>query len=157
MNSSLPDTTLRIERTVPVAPDHLWKGWTDPAVLVNWFTPVPWRTTEANIECRPGGIFRTVMEGPDGERNEGSGCILEVVEGRRLVWTSALMPGFAPAPLADGEFFFTAIIEIEPVEGGSRYRATVIHSSADDARRHAEMGFEAGWLAALDQLVALAG
>ena len=38
---------------------------------------------------RPGGIFRTVMCSPEGDRNEGNGCYLEVVPHRRLVWTAA--------------------------------------------------------------------
>ncbi len=157
MTRASADSILRLERVVPVTTDHLWRGWTDPAVLVRWFTPAPWKTTDAEIDCRPGGIFRTVMEGPDGERNEGEGCILEVVPGRRLVWTSALRPGFAPARMAAEDFVLTAVVEMEPVEGGARYRATVLHASPEDARRHADMGFQAGWSAALDQLVALAG
>lgn len=154
--SAVPtDTVLRLERDVRVSAEHLWRGWTDPSVLVQWFTPAPWRTTEAEVDCRPGGIFRTVMEGPDGERNEGAGCILEAAPGRRLVWTSALLPGYVPAPAVEGDFVFTAVIEMEPRDGGARYRATLFHSTPEDARRHSEMGFEAGWSAALDQLVAL--
>ena len=56
----------------------------------------------------PGGVFRTVMRGPDGEEGGGAGCYLEVVEGVRLVWTSALGPGFRPNP--HDELGFTAII-----------------------------------------------
>ncbi len=147
---------LVLERVVPVPQEHLWRGWTDPTVLVRWFTPAPWVTTEAEVELRPGGIFRTVMEGPDGERNEGAGCVLEVVEPRRFVWTSALGPGFVPNIVTEG-FAFTAILEFDAVPGGTRYRATARHATPDDAATHAAMGFEAGWGAALDQLVALHG
>ena len=48
------------------------------------------------------------MRGPDGEEGGGAGCYLEVVEGVRLVWTSALGPGFRPNP--HDELGFTAII-----------------------------------------------
>jgi uncharacterized protein YndB with AHSA1/START domain len=146
---------LVLERTVPITAAQLWKGWTDPTTIVQWFTPAPWVTEEAEIEAIPGGIFRTVMSGPDGERNEGSGCVLEAIENARFVWTSALGPGFRPvAPSSDG-FLFTAIIEFEPVDNGTLYRATARHSTAADAATHAEMGYEQGWGAALDQLVAL--
>ena len=99
-------------------------------------------------------MFRTVMCGPDGERNEGSGCVLEAVENERFVWTNALESGYRPVGSSEG-FLFTAIIEFTPSDRGTRYRATVRHATDADAAQHAEMGFEAGWGGALDQLVAL--
>ncbi len=150
-----PERDLVLERMVEASPLALWRGWTTPDLLVQWFTPAPWVTTEAEVDLRPGGVFRTVMQGPDGERNEGSGCVLEVVEGRRFVWTSALTPGFRPAVVPDGEWTFTGILEFEERDGGCQYRAIARHATAEDAQQHAAMGFHAGWSAALDQLVAL--
>jgi uncharacterized protein YndB with AHSA1/START domain len=149
-----PDRDLMIERDIALDADRLWAGWTTPELLVQWFTPSPWVTTEAEIDLRPGGVFRTVMRGPDGEVNAGEGCVLNVVVGRRLVWTSALGGGFRPVP-GDGGFTFTAVIEFDPHEGGTSYRATVKHATPADAAAHADMGFEVGWNAALDQLVEL--
>lgn len=142
---------------VPVPAEHLWTCWTDSAVLTKWFTPAPWVTSEAEIDPVPGGIFRTVMRGPNGEMQEGSGCVLEAVENRKFVWTSALGPGFQPVSRATEGFLFTAILEFTPIEDGTLYRAIARHSTPEDAAVHAEMGFEVGWGAALDQLVALFG
>lgn len=147
---------LVLERVVPVSPDFLWRGWTDPEVIVKWFTPEPWVTLEADVDPVPGGIFRTVMCGPEGERNEGAGCVLEAVKDRRFVWTSALGPGFVPVVPSPEGFLFTAILEFVPTAGGTLYRATARHATRADMRAHSEMGFEAGWGAALDQLTALA-
>ncbi len=122
---------------------------------MRWFTPAPWVTVDAEIDPVPGGIFRTVMRGPNGEQNEGSGCVLEAVENEKFVWTSALGPGFRPIEARDGDFLFTAIIEFEPMADGTLYRATARHANVSDAKVHAEMGFESGWGAALDQLIDL--
>lgn len=146
---------LSFERIVPVPAAHLWRGWTDPELLVQWFTPAPWVTSEAEVDARAGGIFRTVMRGPKGERNEGTGCVLDAVPNRRFAWTGALQPGFRPQAAPDGGFLFSAVIDLDEQPSGTRYRATVMHLAEADAQRHAEMGFEAGWGAALDQLVAL--
>ncbi|GJI87352.1 hypothetical protein RugamoR1_05150 [Rugamonas sp. R1(2021)] len=54
---------------------------------MHWFTPAPWTTLEAECDLRPGGLFRSVMAGPNGERHDNFGCYLEVVENRRLTWT----------------------------------------------------------------------
>ena len=144
---------LVLERVVDVPRRKIWRAWTEPALLMRWFTPAPWNTIECEIDLRPGGIFRTVMRGPDGTEHDGAGCYLEIDRERRLVWTSALGPGFRPQP-ADG-FAFTGIITLEDVEGGTGYTARAVHGSPEDARAHADMGFEAGWGAALDQLVSL--
>lgn len=150
-----PARDLLLERETPVAADALWRGWTDPALLQQWFCPAPWRVTEVEMDVRPGGAFRTVMEGPDGARqDEPAGCFLEVVPGRRLVWTDGLGPGYRPR--ANG--FLTAIVTFEPLAGGgTRYRVLCRHADAAAAQQHADMGFEAGWGAAFDQLVALVG
>lgn len=151
-----PDAELDLvlEREIDVPPHLVWAAWTEPEHLKRWFTPAPYTTPECEIDLRPGGIFRTVMRSPEGEEFDGAGCILEVVENERLVWTSALGPGFRPNAAED--LPFTAIISIEPTSSGTRYTAVALHSEAALCTRHAEMGFQEGWGAALDQLVALA-
>jgi uncharacterized protein YndB with AHSA1/START domain len=150
-----PDRDLVLQRDVPLPPEAVWRAWTEPDLLVGWFTPRPWRTIEAEIDLVPGGVFRTRMQGPGGEEGGGTGCILEVVRQRRLVWTGAMEPGFRPVAASFGVPLFTAVIEMEPIDTGTRYTATVRHADAEGRRAHADMGFEAGWGAALDQLVEL--
>jgi uncharacterized protein YndB with AHSA1/START domain len=149
-----PDLDLVLERVVDLDPALVWQAWTQPEHLTQWFTPAPWTTPEAEIDLRPGGIFRTVMAGPDGERFDGAGCFLEIEQGRRLVWTSSLGPGYRPNDFSEGGFPFTAEITIEPVDGGTRYTARVVHATAAHCAEHAGMRFHDGWGAALDQLVA---
>lgn len=147
---------LTFARVVPVTPQQLWQGWTDRETLMQWFTPAPWVTTDAEIDPRPGGIFRTEMRGPNGESGGGgTGCVLEAVPGARFVWTTALGPGFRPNPVVEGGFHFTGVLEFEPHADGAVYRATGRHATKADADQHAAMGFEVGWGLALDQLVAL--
>lgn len=155
-----PKLDLVLERAVDVPPSLVWKAWTEPKHLLPWFTPAPWRTVECEIDLRPGGRFYTVMLSPEGERMPGDGCYLEVVPERRLVWTSALGPGFRPvkfeAPKPDScDFAFTAILTLEPHgANGTLYRAQAMHADEAACKLHASMGFEAGWGVCLDQLVA---
>lgn len=154
MNRELdPKLDLHFERIVDVPVEKVWAAWTRPEYIVKWFTPVPWKTIDAEVDLRPGGIFRTTMQSPEGEEFPNTGTYLEVVENRRLIWTSALLPGFRPQPAPEGMFHFTAIIEMEPVEGGTKYSATALHADPESAEKHAAMGFEQGWGTALTQLV----
>ena len=146
-----PSLDLVLEREVDVAPHLVWAAWTTPEHLKKWFAPTPYETVECEIDLRPGGIFRAVMRSPEGEMiDEGAGCVLEVVENRRLVWTAAMGPGFRPVAI---DLPFTAIISMEAAGSGTRYRAVAVHGSTETRTRHEEMGFHQGWGAALDQLV----
>ena len=146
-----PELDLVLERVVDVSPELVWRAWTEPKQLMQWFTPVPWKTVACEIDLRPGGGFRTVMRGPDGKENDSTGCYLEVVSNRRLVWTDALGPGYRP----NANAFFTAIITMEPEGKGTRYRVVAKHRDPAGRTAHEEMGFHKGWGTALDQLVAL--
>lgn len=154
----MPGHSLSFERIVEASPESLFRGWTEPDLLVQWFTPAPWRTTHAEVDLRPGGVFRTVMQSPDGtEVDEGAGCVLEVVPNRRFVWTSAFGPGYVPNDFSNGGFPMTVVLEFQPDGSGTRYVATAHHATAADRDAHEGMGFHEGWSAALDQLVALVG
>ncbi|MEQ1505823.1 MAG: SRPBCC family protein [Myxococcota bacterium] len=148
-----PRLDLVLERVVPVPPAKVWAAWTTPALLEQWFCPVPWRATDFVIDLRPGGAFDCVMRGPAGETQPQRGCLLEVVPERRLVWTDALLAGYRPS----GAPFMTGMLQLEPTATGTRYTAIARHADPATADKHREMGFEAGWGAALDQLVALVG
>ncbi|NGZ84919.1 SRPBCC family protein [Duganella aceris] len=142
---------LVFERDVDIAPELIWAAWTKPEHLVHWFTPVPWKTLEAECDVRPGGLFRSVMAGPNGERHENIGTYLEVVAHRRLCWTDALGPGYRPTSNA----FVTAVVSMEPLPGGgTRYIACARHKDEATVQAHIAMGFKDGWGKALDQLVA---
>lgn len=149
-----PELDLVLERVIETPPERVWAAWTEPQHVVKWFTPAPWSTTSCDIELRPGGKFNFVMRSPEGQEFPNSGCILEVIPNRRLIWTSSLTRGFRPAAGVDMPFHFTGIISIEPSGTGSKYTATVMHANAEARKKHAEMGFQDGWGKALDQLVA---
>jgi uncharacterized protein YndB with AHSA1/START domain len=141
---SYSEADLVLERVVDVPCDKVWAAWTQPAV-------------ECDIDLRPGGVFRTVMMGPQGERFDNLGCYLEVVPQRRLVWTTALGPGFRPLPDPPAPPKFSCILSFEPAGPSgthTRYTAAALHRDAAAAKVHGDMGFHDGWGTALAQLVA---
>ena len=152
---------LSFTRVVDVPRPLVWRAWTEPELLKPWFCPLPWKTIDCEIDLRPGGIFRTTMQSPEGREFPGTGCYLEVSPNEKLVWTNALLPGYRPSFIPekcgtdDTGFVFTAMIELADHAQGTHYTATVIHADEVGCKRHAAMGFESGWGVALDQLVAM--
>ncbi len=153
-----PELDLTLVRVIDVAPALVWRAYTEPELLKQWFCPKPWGVSECIIELRPGGRFAPTMRSPDGEEFPNEGCYLEVVPGQRLTWTGALRGGFRPQTPSeiDGHgLVFTAVITLEPEGTGTKYTAHVMHADSSGRQKHADMGFEGGWGASLDQLVAL--
>ena len=152
---------LVLERTLDAPIDLVWKAYTDPEHLKRWFAPKPYEISEIELELRPGGIFRIRMIGPDGfDTGHGvPGCVLEVIDGRKLVWTSALGPGYRPNPAGEGceSFPMTAVITFADAgDGKTFYTAVALHKDATDKEAHAKMGFDEGWGTTARQLEELA-
>lgn len=149
---------LSFERIVDVPKELVWRAWTEPKHLMPWFCPLPWKTIDCEIDLRAGGIFRTVMQSPEGQLFPNTGCYLEVVKNERLVWSNALLPGFRPvanSAIGMTDFLFTAMIELAAQGNGTKYTATVIHADEEGCKKHVDMGFHEGWGKALDQLVVM--
>ena len=56
MSTYTPDPALDLvlERTIPVSPERVWAAWTRPELLMQWFTPAPWKTVAADLDLRVG-------------------------------------------------------------------------------------------------------
>lgn len=143
---------LTLTRHIPVAPEKLFRAWTEPELMKRWFTPAPWSTVHAETDPRPGGRNVVVMRDPDGNEYPNHGVYLEIVPNRRIVVTDAYTEGWVPA----AKPFMTAIVTFEPEGDGTRYTAVARHWTVEDREAHEAMGFHAGWGQAADQLAALA-
>lgn len=139
---------LLVERVFDAPPSLLWRAWTEPELLVRWFTPAPWRMPACSIDLRPGGALRWTMRSPEGGESGHEACYLEVVENESLVWTDAL--GTGSRPLAQP--FITVAIRLSGGKGGTRQVCHILHKDAQTRQIHLDKGFEQGWTACLDQL-----
>ena len=88
---------LIISRLVRAPRATLWRAWTDPALLKEWWCPKPWTTEVRAFDLRAGGAFHTFMQGPDGGTSDNPGCFVEVVPLQRIVFTSMLLADWRPA------------------------------------------------------------
>jgi uncharacterized protein YndB with AHSA1/START domain len=144
---------LVLTRTLKAPRHAVWRCWTEPALIVKWFTPPPWQTVHAEVDLRPGGSSLVVMRGPDGTEMPNRGIYLEVVPERRLVFTDAFIRAWEPSDKP----FMTGILAFDDAPaGGTHYTATVRHWSEADRDAHEKMGFHDGWGTATQQLEALA-
>jgi uncharacterized protein YndB with AHSA1/START domain len=126
----------------------VFRAWTEPELLKQWFTPRPWTAPVAVLDVRPGGSNLIIMRDPDGNEYPNRGVYLEVVPNERLVITDAYTEAWTPSEKP----FMTAILTFEDVNGDTRYTARVLHWSVADREEHEKMGFHEGWGQCADQL-----
>lgn len=115
--------------------------------------PREWgRVARAELDVRPGGIFRVDIALPDGPVVPNVGCFLDVVPMERLVWTSMLFPGYRPAVFDDVPI--TAIVTMAATGAGTKYVFTALHRDEADLEKNKASGWLQGTGIALDQFVA---
>ena len=148
---STEDRELVLTRLIDAPREHLFRAWTEPELLKQWFAPLPYTTPVAEMDVRPGGANLIVMRGPDGTEMPNRGVYLEVVENQRIVFTDAYTAGWQPSDKP----FMTGIVTFEDLGGKTRYTARVRHWTVADREAHEKMGFHDGWGRCADQLAAL--
>jgi uncharacterized protein YndB with AHSA1/START domain len=142
------DLRLGVETYIAAPPETVWDVMTRR--MAEWWCPAPWRAEVIAQDWCPGGRAAMLFHGPDGEQMPQEGIFLEVTPGVRFVSTDAFTAGWRPAgPMMVGTW------EIEAEGTGTRYRAFARHWTQESHDQHRDMGFEAGWGAAAQQLKAL--
>ncbi|WP_343714671.1 SRPBCC family protein [Inquilinus sp.] len=145
------DRELVLTRLIDAPREKLFRAWTEPELMKQWFTPRPWTTPVIEVDLRPGGANLIVMRGPDGTEFPNRGVYLEIVKNERLVFTDAYTKAWEPAEKP----FFTGIITFEDEGGKTRYTARAVHWTVADREAHEKMGFHEGWGICADQLAEL--
>lgn len=152
MQRTATELDLETSRVIRAPRSRVWRAWTDPERLAQWWIPRPAICRVGSLELRPGGAFVTEMS-EDGTvfGPHLSGCFLDVVPEERIVYTNALTGGWRPAP--DG--FVTAVITLTDHPDGTEYRALAMHKNRADRDKHEELGFHDGWGTVVAQLAEL--
>lgn len=144
---------LVLELVLDAPREKLYRCWTEPELMVKWFTPAPWSTASAETDVRPGGSSLVVMRDPEGNEYPNRGVYLEVVPNEKIVFTDAFTEAWVPSEKP----FFTGIVSFEDAGGGkTKYVARARHWNEADKKAHEEMGFHEGWKTAARQLEELA-
>ncbi len=134
--------SLSLTRSYPVAPEKVWRAWTDAQALRRWWGPGPGEPVSlAELDVRVGGRFRIVFGGPDGKMHECAGVYREVVPKRKLVFTWC-WPNTTPDRIS------LVTILLQAVGGGTqlnfRHEQLFDEKARDDHQR--------GWGASLAKL-----
>jgi uncharacterized protein YndB with AHSA1/START domain len=131
MERTLQCESLLLTRFYAVAPEKVWRAWTEPDALRIWFGQADSPVWAAEMDVRPGGAYRLMLREPNGAHYAVHGVYRDLVPHRRLVftWDQRGSP-------FDGEALVT--VELRPTAGGTELTFTldpVLDPRAPDAWR----------------------
>ena len=139
---------VHVSRTFDAPRDLVFKVWTDPAHLAQWWGPHHFTNPRCELEAHPGGAIHIDMRAPDGTVFPMKGEVKEIVPPERLVFSSI--------PIGpDGEALFETLITATFTQRGDKTTVDVnAHVVRTVAPVAAEMlaGMEAGWTQSLERL-----
>ncbi len=144
------ERTVTLTRVFDAPRELVWRAWTDPKHLGQWFGPRGFSSSLPELDVRVGGALRIVMHGPDGNDYPMKGVFREVKPLERLVFSNIAINNDGNH-LLEGET--TVTLEVQ----GSKTKLTV-HSYAKGLVPLAPQmlaGMEAGWSQSLDKMAEL--
>jgi uncharacterized protein YndB with AHSA1/START domain len=149
-----PDLDLTLQRVIRAPRTTVWRAWTDPTQLAQWWVPAPTVARVDRLEPRPGGALVTRMS-DDGVAfvPHLDALFLVVDDLERLVFTNAVDSRWRPADPNPIAMVAEILFADHPV--GTDYRVVVRHGDPAARARHEEIGFFDGWGAVTAQLVAV--
>lgn len=73
-------------RLIDAPPERVYGAFSDPLRLARWWGPDGFSCTFSEFDLRPGGAWRFVMHGPDGQNYPNQSVFREVVAPERVVF-----------------------------------------------------------------------
>jgi uncharacterized protein YndB with AHSA1/START domain len=83
-----------VTRVFDAPRELVFKMWTDPKHVAQWWGPNGFSTTIHEMDVKPGGVWRFVMHGPDGVDYQNKVVYLEIVRPERIVYSHVSGPQF---------------------------------------------------------------
>ena len=143
------ERTVVITRVFDAPRELVWKAWTDPRHMAQWWGPQGFTNPVCEMDVRPGGALRIVMRAPDGAEHPMRGVFREIVEPGRLVFTAA-------AEDENGNPLLEVLTTVTFAEQDGKTKLNVHARAVGLAVAAARMleGMQAGWTQSLDRLAA---
>jgi len=151
-NMAANQNDFTISRFIRAPRRVVWKAWTMPEHLEQWWCPKPMTAKIGAFALRPGGAFDLLMSDPKGTTTLITGAFLEIVPEERIIFTTALTTEWRPATTL---LPITAIIAMTPEGSGTRYETRVLVKDEEERKQLQAIDFEAGWSIGIDQLETL--
>jgi uncharacterized protein YndB with AHSA1/START domain len=141
---------LVLERIFDAPRELVWKAWTNPAQLAQWWGPKCFTNPVCRADVRPGGEIYVEMRAPDGTVYPMSGRYHEIVKPERIVFSSGALD-------AEGKpmFDIMSTVTLSDVGGKTSLKLEAKVTSMTALAPQHLSGMREGWSQSLDRLAEL--
>jgi uncharacterized protein YndB with AHSA1/START domain len=147
--------TITVVREFDAPVELVWKTWSEPELLEQWWAPKPWKAGTVSMDFREGGKWLYYMEGPDGSRHYARADYKSIVPNKSF----AALDAFCDEKGNINTEFPQMNWNLTFSQSGSRTKVEILITfpTLADMEKIIEMGFKEGFAAAhgnLDELLA---
>jgi uncharacterized protein YndB with AHSA1/START domain len=148
---SATSAAVHVTRELPARREAVFRAWTEPDLFARWFTPPGNASVTAELDVRPGGRYRIVLERTEAIAGTSYivGSYLEVVPPERLVFTF----GWEEPPQLEGLEALGALdsrVAVGFRDLGDSTEVTITHERLESIELRAFHRW--GWESTLEQL-----
>jgi uncharacterized protein YndB with AHSA1/START domain len=139
--------TIVITRDFGAPRERVFKAYTDPSLIPQWWGPRRLTTAVDKMDVKPGGAWRFVQHDPSGGEYAFNGVYREVVFPERLVYTFEFegMPGH----------IMVETVTLEEQDGRTKVTDTAVFQTVEDRDGMLQSGMEEGVDESMDRLAEL--
>lgn len=150
------EQVLVITRVIAAPRNFVFKAWTEPERVRQWWGPNGFTMPACTIDLRVGGVFHSCMRSSEGRDYWGKGIYREIVAAERLVFTDSFSDAegnlVEPAKYGMPEWPAETLITVTFSEAEGKTILTLRHDVPESlAERN---GARQGWSESLDRLAA---
>ncbi|MFC5862688.1 SRPBCC domain-containing protein [Acidicapsa dinghuensis] len=152
-NSAVAARELTVTRLFRAPRELVFRVWTDPAHLANWWGPARFTNPRCDWDVRPGGKIHVDMRAPDGAVYPMGGEFREILPPEKLVFLTSALDGA-------GKPIFQNLNTVLFKEFEDNQTLIELHVQVVEELGDAEQylkGMELGWSSSLDKLEAYVG
>lgn len=123
--------------------NEVWKAWTTPAMLDQWWAPKPWHAETKRMDFREGGQWLYSMNGPEGEKHWSIADFKKVEEGKSFTGVDGFCDenGNKNSDLPGSEWN----VNFDAIGKSTKVTILISFQSEEDMKKLMEMGFEEGF------------
>jgi uncharacterized protein YndB with AHSA1/START domain len=143
---------LVIERVFDAPRELVFKVFSEPEHLSQWWGPKGWTLPVCKMDFQPGGIWHYCMQGPNGEKSWGKAVYQEIVAPERIVYTDSFSDEAGNAVEGMPEMLIT--LEFNEQEGKTKIISRTLFATAAELESIVAMGAVEGMKETWDRLEA---
>lgn len=144
------NNTIHVTRDFDAPLQLVWKAWTVPEILDQWWGPKPWRAETKSMDFREGGHWLYAMVGPEGEKHWSMSTFLSIEIEQKITSKGGFSDEHGvintdlPRDVFESQF--------DAMDNKTRVNVTLSFESLEDLEQNLAMGFQEGFTMGLNQL-----